>query len=116
MVNGFQKVRVEPTFFPYYILNDILDDDTTDGVNGIIDNNDTENYDHDTNKNNDGNNHNDNNDDDNDSNYDTDNGDLTIIIFDAIHFGETYICETPEFSAHTHICITQIPLHTRFIV
>ena len=117
MVNGFQKVRVEPTLFPYYILKDILDDDTTDGVNGIIDNNVTENYDHDdTNKNNDGNNHNDNNDDDNDSNYDTDNGDLTIIIFDAIHFGETYICEKPESSAHTHICITQIPLHTRFIV
>lgn len=108
---------MEPTLFPYYILNDILDDDTTDGVNGIIDNNVTENYDHDdTNKNNDGNNHNDNNDDGNDGNYDNDNGDLTIMIFQAIHFGETYICQTSEFSAHTHICMHKFVCTHVFIV
>ena len=102
--------------FLYYILDDILDDDTTDNDNGIIDKNDAENYDHDNSKNNDGNNHNDNNDDDNDGNYDNDNGDLTIMIFQAIHFGETYICQTSEFSAHTHICMHKFVCTHVFIV
>ena len=72
LVNSFLEVMVEPSFFPYYILDDTLDNDNPDGDNSINDNNDDENYNQDNNEN---------NDDDNDSNYDSDNGDKIMIIF-----------------------------------
>ena len=46
------------------------------------------NYNHSNNENNDRNHHNNHNDDDNDNNYDNDNGDQTIMIFQAMYFGE----------------------------
>ena len=58
MVNGFQKVRVETSLFPDYILDDTLDNDTPNGDIGINSNN----------ENNDRNHHNNHNDDDIDHN------------------------------------------------
>ena len=54
MVNGFLKVRVEPSLLPDYILDHTLDNNTPDGDNFINDNDDG-NYNHDDNENNDGN-------------------------------------------------------------
>ena len=58
LVNGFQKVRVETSLFPDYILDDTLDNDTPNGDTGINSNN----------ENNDRNHHNNHNDDDIDHN------------------------------------------------
>ena len=55
MVNGFLKVRVEPSLLPDYILDHTLDNNTPDGDNFINDNNDDGNYNHDDNENNDSN-------------------------------------------------------------
>ena len=40
LVNGFQKVRVEASLLPDYILDDTLDNDTPNGDIGINDDND----------------------------------------------------------------------------
>ena len=95
--SSFQKVREEKSLFPGYIIDDTLDNDTPNGDNGINDNDDNENHINDNNENNYHNHHNDHNDDDIDNNYDNDNGDQTIIIFQAMHFGEPPFCEKTEF-------------------
>ena len=80
MVNSFQKVKVETSLFPDYILDDTLHNNTPNGDNGINDNDD-ENYINDNNGNIDCDHHNDyNDDDDNDNNYDNDNGGQTVMI------------------------------------
>ena len=66
------------------------------------------NYHHANNENNDRNHHNNHNNDDNDDNYDNDNGDQVImILFQARHFGEPFVCEKAEFweSAHILMCL-----------
>ena len=107
MVNNFQKVKVETSFFRDYILDDTLNNDATNDDNGINDNNDDENYNHDNNGNNACNRHNDHNNDDNGNNYDNDNGDQTIMILQAMHFGESFVREKTEFceSAQILICL-----------
>ena len=75
----------------------ILNNDTPNGDIGIHDNNDDESYNHDNNGNNNLNHHNDHNDDDNDNNYDNDNGGHAVIIFQAMNFGEPFLCEKAEF-------------------
>ena len=55
------------------------------------------NYYHGNNENNDRNHHNNHNNGDNDNSYDNDNGDQTIIIFQAMHFGEPFVCEKANF-------------------
>ena len=98
---------MKTSLFPGYVLDDTLDDDTPyvdNGDNGINDNNDNENYNYDNNDNNNVNDLNDNNDDDNDNNYDNDNGDQTVMIFQARHFVKLFICEKAELLAFTHIC------------
>ena len=64
--------------FPDYILDDTLDDDTSEGGNSINDN-DNENYNYNSIDNNDGNHFND-NDDNYDSKYDDGNDDQTTMI------------------------------------
>ena len=66
-----------------------VNDDNVD-ENRIIDNN--QNDDH--------NDHIDHNDDDNDNNFDNNfgNGDQTIMILQAMHFGEPLVCEKARFS------------------
>ena len=87
MANRSLKVSL----FPDYDLEDTLDNDIPDVDNGINDNNDDENYNHDDNGNNHGIHHNDNNDDDNnDKNYDKDNSGQTIMILQAMDFGEPF--------------------------
>ena len=61
------------------------------------------NYYHGNNENNDRNHHNNHNNDDNDENYDNDNGDQTIMIFQAMHFGKPFVCEKAEFCESAHI-------------
>ena len=64
------------------------------------------NYNHGNNDNNDRNHHNNhNNDNDNDNNYDNDYGDQTIMKFQAIYFGEPFVCEKAEFFENAHILI-----------
>ena len=87
MVNSFQEVRVETSLCRDYILDDTLEKNTPNDNNGI---NDDENYNYDNNGNNGYNFHNDHNDYDNDNNYDNDNGDQMIMIFQAMHFGESF--------------------------
>ena len=68
------------------------------------------NYYHGNNENNDRNHHNNHN-NDNDDNYDNDNGDQAImILFQAMHFGEPFVCEKAEFceSAHILICLHSV--------
>ena len=68
------------------------------------------NYYHGNNENNDRNHHNNHNNDDNDDNYDNDNEDQTIMIFQAMHFGEPFFCEKAEFreSAQILICLHSV--------
>ena len=68
------------------------------------------NYNHGNNENNDCNHHKNHDDDDNDKNYDNDNGDQTIMIFQAIHFGESFVCDKGEFceSAQILICLHSV--------
>ena len=69
------------------------------------------NYCYGNNENNDRNHHNNHNNDDNDDNYHNDNGDQTImILFQAMHFGEPFVCEKAEFfeSAHILICLHSV--------
>ena len=61
------------------------------------------NYHHGNNENNDRNHHN--NHDDNDGNCDNDNGDQTIMIFQAINFGEPLVCEKAESCVSEQILI-----------
>ena len=100
MVNSFQKVRVETSLYRDYILDNTLDNDTPNDDNGINDNNDDENYNHDNNRNNYCNRHNDHNDDDNGNSYDNDTGDQTIMIFQVMHFGESFVCEKADVEVH----------------
>ena len=93
LVSSFQKARMETSLLQNYILEGTLDNDTPSGDNRINDNYDVyddyddERYINDNNWNNNCNHHNDYNDDDNDNNYDSDNGNQTIMIFQAIHVG-----------------------------
>ena len=67
---------------------------------------DDENYIYDNNGSNDCNRHNDHNDDDdNNNNYDNNNGGQTIMIFQAMHFGESFLCKKTEFCESTQILI-----------
>ena len=104
MVNSFQGVKVETSSFRDYILDDTLDD-TPNADNGVNNDSDNGNYNHD-----DCNRHNDHNDDDNDNNYDNDNGDQTIMIFEAMDFGESFACKKAEFceSAQILICFHSV--------
>ena len=110
MVNSFQKVKVETSSFGDYILDDTLDNDTPNDDNGINNDSNNGNYNHGSNGNNDCNRHNDHNDDDNDNNYDNDNGDQAIMIFEALDFGESFVCEKAEFceSAQILICLHSV--------
>ena len=56
------------------------------------------------------NHHNDHNDIDNDNNYDNDNGDQKMMIFQAMHFGEFFVCEKTEFceNAQTLMCLRSV--------
>ena len=80
-----------------------VDNDTPNGDNDINDNDGDENQINDNNKNNDNNSHNDHSDYNNDSNYDIDNGDQTIMILQAIFFGEPLVCEKAEFCESAQI-------------
>ena len=110
MVNSCQKVKVETSLFQDYILDDTLDNDTPNDDNFINNESDNGHYNHDSNGNNDCNRHNDHNDDDNDNNYDNDSGDQTIMIFEAVGFGESFVCEKAEFceSAQILICLHSV--------
>ena len=68
------------------------------------------NYNHGNNENNDRDHHNNYNDDDIDNNQDNDNGDQKIMIFQATHFGEPFVCEKAEFckSAQILICLHSV--------
>ena len=88
-----------------YILDDTLDKDTLNDDNGTNGINDDENCNYDNNGDNDCNFHNDHNDYDNDNNYDNDNGDQMIMIFQAMHFGESFFCEKPGFCECAQILI-----------
>ena len=66
------------------------------GINDNYDDYDDENYINNKNGNNDHNHHNNYN-DDNDNNYDNDNGNQTIMIFQAIHFGEPLLVKKLNF-------------------
>ena len=84
LVSSFQKERVETSLFQDYIIDDTLDNETSNGdyINDYYDDGyNDENYINDNNGNNDHNHHNDYNDDDNDNNFDNDNGGQTIVIF-----------------------------------
>ena len=100
MVNSFQEVRVETSLCRDYILDDTLDKDTPNDDNGINGINDDENYNYDNNGNNDCNCHNGHND------YDNDNGDQ-MMIFQAMHFGESFFCEKAE-CAQILICLHSV--------
>ena len=106
LVDSFQKARVETGLFQDHILDDTLDNKTSNG-DYINDNYDDdyydENYINDSNGNNDRNHHNAYNDDDNDNNFDNDNGDQTVVIFLAIHFGEPFACEKTKFCESAQI-------------
>ena len=52
---------------------------------------------------NDCNHHNNHNYDVNHNNYDNDNGDQTVMIFQAMHFGEPFVCEKVEFCESAQI-------------
>ena len=115
LVNSFQKARVETSLFQDYILDSTLDNETPNGDNDINDNYDDDDYDHenyvnDNNGNSDCNHHDDYNDDDNDNNYDNANGNQAIMIFQAIHFGESFACEKTEFceSAQILMCLHSV--------
>ena len=115
LVNSFHRARVETSLSQDYILDDTLDNNTPNGDCGINDNYDDDDYDdesyiNDNNGNNNHNHHNDYNNDDNDSNYDNDNGDQTIMIVQAIHFGEAFACEKNEFceSAQILMCLHKV--------
>ena len=88
---------METSLFPDYILDITSDNDTPNGDNGINNNDDDddENYINDNNVDNDRNQYNDHIDDDNDKNYDNNNGEKTIMILQAIQFGEP--CKKAEF-------------------
>ena len=62
-------------------------------------------YNHNNTENNNCNHHNNHNDDDNNNNYDDDNGDQTITIFQAMLFGEPFVCEKAEFCESVQILI-----------
>ena len=70
-------------------------------------------YDHGNNENNDRNHHNNHNDDDNNNNYDNDNGDQTIMIFQAMHFGEPFVCEKAESCESAQICLHSVKPYRR---
>ena len=93
---------METDLFPEYSLDDFLDNNTPNGDNGINDNHDDESCINDNKENKARNHHNDHNDDDNDNNHDNDNGDQTLMILQAMHFGEkAEFCE----SAQTRMCL-----------
>ena len=52
---------------------------------------------------NDCNHHNNHNYDVNHNNYDNDNGDQTVMTFQAMHFGEPFVCEKVEFCESAQI-------------
>ena len=91
---------METSLFRDYILDDTLDNDTPNDDSGINDIMLTKiiimriiEIDH--------------NNDDNDNNYDNSNVDQTIMIFQAMHFGESFVCGKAEFceSAQILICL-----------
>ena len=83
---------METSLLPHYVLDDTLDNDTPNGDNGINNNDNYENYINDNNGNNDRNDH------DNDKNHDNDNGDQKIMTFQAMDFGEHFVCEKLNFA------------------
>ena len=113
---------METSLFQDYVLDDTLDNETPNG-DYISDNYygdyDDENYINDNNGNNDCNHNNDYNDADNGNNFDNDNGDQTIVIFQAIHSGELFACENTEFckSAQILMCLHSVnPCLTFFVL
>ena len=74
-----------------YILDNTLNNDTPDGDNGFNDNN----HDGLNNKNHDSDGNND----------DDDSGDLTITIFQTMHFREPLYSDKPKFLALTHVSV-----------
>ena len=116
LVNNFQKTRVETSFFQYYILDDTLDNETPN--DNYINDNYEDDYDdeiyvndnNNNNNNNDRNHYNDYNHDDNDNKFDNDNLDQTVVIFQAIHFGELFAFEKTEFceSALILMCLHSV--------
>ena len=105
---------METSLFKDYILVGTLDNDTPNGDNGINDRYgdayDDENYINDNDESNNHNHHNGYNDDNKDNNYDNDNCNQTIMIFQAIHFGEPFPCEKTEFceSAQILMCLHSV--------
>ena len=69
----------------------------------VNDDNVDENHIIDNNQNDDHNDHIDHNDDDNDNNFHNGNGDQTIMILQAMHFGEPLVCEKARFSESKQI-------------
>ena len=104
---------METSLYQDYILDDTLDNDNPNAdyiYDSYDDDYDDENYINDNNDNNDRNHHNDYNDNDNDNNFDNDNGNQTIVIIQAIHFGELFACEKTEFckSAQVLMCLHSV--------
>ena len=105
MVNSFQEVRVGTSLFADYILDDTLDNVTSNGNNGINDNDDDEIYINHNYGNNDFIDHNDHN-DDNDNNYGNNNGGQTTMILQAMYLGEPFVCEKVGFCESAQILMS----------